>query len=303
VWHAIAIFCLAMAVGFFFGTPYAALRPDAVIDAALDHSVLSANVGNSASPLGAPAWVDYTIRVLPLATTPIVSVLAAAGLVASLVTRDARMLLLWLAIPAYYLYIAQDNFRQVHYTVPLLPILALFIGYLAYRLNRNRITRVAVTIVSVGALGLAFLFSLSYVQAMAQVDPRVQASEWIAANVPSSQPVLLEDTSPSDAPRFFSFGYQTIDVDRRAQRLRDAPDSEFLVVCEHASRQFGLITSASVAEEQEFWNTVSTDFVEVARFENSQKLLWIDSKYDPWSITHDWIWPNPRITVFKRVAR
>ncbi len=189
-------------------------------------------------------------------------------------------------------------------TVPLLPLVALFIAYLGNCLSRGKLSRVLASIGGIAVVGYAFLFSLSYVQVMAEVDPRVQASQWIDTNIPKSEPVLVEDTSPTDSPRFDTFGYASVPVDFRAAILRKASSSAYLLVSEYATRPFGkAATSATDAEQQEFWNFVATDFVEVAQFENSQKLLWLDSKNDLSSITHDWLQPNPRITIYRRVGR
>ncbi|MGI9146830.1 MAG: ArnT family glycosyltransferase [Chloroflexota bacterium] len=300
--RAVLLYLAAVGVGFLVGTPYAVLRPQEIINAALDHADLSATVANSASPIGAPAWLDYIIRVLPLSATLTLAMLAAAGLLWSLLRFDRRLLLVWAFVICYFGYLSVDNYRMVRYTVPLLPFVALFIAYLGSCLNRAKLTRVLGSIGGIAVIGYAFLFSFSYVQVMAEVDPRIQASQWIATHIPTTEPVLVEDTSPTDSPRFDTFGYTSIQVDYRADRVRHATGSSYLLVSEYATRPFGRVTTATDAEEQAFWSLVATDFVEVARFENSQRLLWLDSKKDPASITHDWLQPNPRITLYQRVG-
>src|SRR5260370_27061727 len=82
--RAVLLYAAAIVVGFLVGTPYAVVRPDLILHAGLDHADLYATIANSASPLGAPAWLDYPIRVLPLSATLTLAVLAGAGLVWSL---------------------------------------------------------------------------------------------------------------------------------------------------------------------------------------------------------------------------
>jgi hypothetical protein len=212
------------------------------------------------------------------------------------------MLLVWVVVISYYAYVSADNYRMVRYTVPLLPFVALFVAYLGVSLSRLKLIRPLASIGSVISVGYAFLFSLSYVQVMAEVDPRIQASQWIDTHILKTEPVLVEDTSPTDSPRFDTFGYTSIRVDYRAERVRQATGASYLLVSEYATRPFARVTTATDAEEQAFWNLVSTDFVQVAQFENSQKLLWLDSKDGLSSITHDWLQPNPRITIYQRVG-
>jgi hypothetical protein len=53
--------------------------------------------------------------------------------------------------------------------------------------------------------------------------------------------------------------------------------------------------------EIEFLDFVDTNYEVVARFENSQRFLGVDSKRGS-HLSEDWLRPNPRITILKRKA-
>jgi hypothetical protein len=244
-----------------------------------------------------PAWIDYPVNVMPYALTLPMLLAVAVALVWVAYKEGWRLLPIWVLMVCYAPLMAMDNWRLVRYNVPLLPIAALFIAYLARSLRSLPGLRWPALAGMTALILYAFLFSLSYVQVMVHTDPRVQASRWFEQNVPSSQTVAVLHQRDLNVPEFQLLGYSKHAVGYSAARLREAA-SAYLVLSEFGTRFFQEAID-HYPEHRKFFDYVRDHYFEVIHFENSQKLLGIDSKKGD-RLPQDWLHPNPRITVYQR---
>ena len=88
-----------------------------------------------------------------------------------------------------------------------------------------------------------------------------------------------------------------MDVETSVEKLQAAA-SPYLAVSEYVTQRYeGAL--ADFPPVGGFFNYIRDNYTEVRSFENSQRLLGVDSKKG-WTVTHDWLYPNPRITIFRR---
>jgi hypothetical protein len=200
-------------------------------------------------------------------------------------------------LAAYYALLSIDNWRLVRYTVPILPCAALFLAAFVMAFRKRCVAwRLGVAVVS-ALIIYAFIFSLSYVRVMAATDPRIQASRWIDEHVPKPQVIPEVSTFFLQVPQIELIGYKKLDVGVSIADLQKAK-SPYLVVSEAAtSPYFQAIDYYPKAKE--FFRFIAANYSEVAHFENSQKLLFVDSKRGS-KMPEDWLHPNPRITILTR---
>jgi hypothetical protein len=244
-----------------------------------------------------PAWIDYPVHVMPYALTLPMLLTAAIALFWVAYREGRRLLPIWVLLGCYAPLMFMDNWRLVRYNVPLLPFAALFVAYLARTMRSVPPLRwPALAGVSV-LIAYAFLFSLSYVQVMAQTDPRVQASQWIERNLPKGEAVAVLRQRDLNVPELQLFGYSKQEVGYSATKLREAA-SNYLVLGEFGTRFFQEAID-HYPQHREFFDYVRDHYAEVAHFENSQQLLGIDSKKGD-KLPQDWLHPNPRITIYRR---
>lgn len=289
-------YALGVAVGFFVGDPYAILNFPGFISAV---RWVSANntQGEPYYVARPPALIDYTVNVLPYALTWPILVVSACALVWLVFKQRHHLGLVWAFVLLYCGLLAADNTRLVRYTIPILPFAALFVAHLLRSLAKLRYTRVVALVGASCLLAYSFVFSLSYVQAFAQVDPRVQANQWIEAHISNREPISVSSTFYLDIPQLKLIERQGYEVGFSVDKLQHAP-SPYLVLSD-----FGTIPYQEARryypEQQRFFDYVTSNYRVVASFENPQRILWVNSKSGP-LLSQDWLHPNPRITILAR---
>jgi hypothetical protein len=244
-----------------------------------------------------PAWIDYPVHVMPYAMTIPMLLAATIALlwVVTIKRREFLPILVFLAF--YYLLLAKDNWRLVRYTVPLLPFAALFVAALIAHLRKMRRIGTISFAAGYAIAAYAFLFSFSYVRVMAQTDPRNQALLWSSQHLPKDQPVPHVGTLYVNLPQLELAGYQVSDVGYSVADLGSAK-SPYLIVSEFSTAAYGQAIG-HWPEQEKFFANVNANYSEVAHFENSQRLLFVDSKAGR-TLPQDWLHPNPRITILMR---
>jgi hypothetical protein len=178
-----------------------------------------------------------------------------------------------------------------------LPFAALFLAWGAMALTRLGKLRWIAVPATCAAILYALLFSFSYVRVFGQIDPRVQASQWIERAFPKEMSVAVTFQYHLDVPQIELLGYQKVEVGYDVAKLQSAR-SDYLILPE-----FGTLAYLEALDfypaQRAFFQYVGREYIVVAEFENSQKLLGIDSKKG-YRLSHDWLFPNPRITILKR---
>jgi Dolichyl-phosphate-mannose-protein mannosyltransferase len=288
--------------GFLLGEPAALWSPHAVLGAIRWMARIN-RTGNPYHFARPPAWIDYPLNVMPFSLTAPLLIATAVALVWVVVSKHRTVFLPMLGfLVAFYPSLAVDNSRIMRFTVPLLPIAALLVAALVGHLRQRRVMgKLALGMLSV-LLVYAFLFSLSYVRVFAEVDPRIQASRWIIAHVPKDQPIPALVTHYLNIPQLGVIGYRKLDVASVGDLQKAA--SPYLILSEFSTSPYQQAKPyysqhAELAGYARFFEYVGQNYTEVAHFENSQTLLWIDSKSGS-KLPQDWLQANPRITVLLR---
>jgi hypothetical protein len=237
---------------------------------------------------------------MPYATTLPMLLLIGVAVIWGIARGGRRLLPLWAFMICYFALMANDNTRLVRYTVPLLPFGAIVLGGMISDARKFRPAGLAVVTLTVASACYAFVYSMSYVQAMARVDPRVQAAVWIEQNVPRGDSLPVIQTHYSNLPDlvFMKQPNQVIPYDVAALSAAKSP---YLVMTEPAS-DFYREAKAFYPRENAFLDFVDRKYEVVASFENSQRLFGVDSKTGA-HLSEDWLRPNPRITIFRRKSR
>lgn len=283
------------AAGFLFGTPYALLDVRSFMDYVQVQANLQRLATSTCSGLP-PAFIDVPIHVLPYSLTMPVLVATACALIWVTCRNSGRLAIVWIFLILYGL-LLMTMARLVRYTIPLLPFAALFVACLASSMRKVRVLRWFAA-PAMGALAIyAFVFTLSYVQVMGQEDPRVQASRWIERNVPRDAAVPVVSDHYANLPDLPLLGYKALDVQYSIVRLQEST-SPYLIESEYGTRFYEQVIDC-FPEQKQFFHYVGTNYVEVARFENSQVLFGVDSKSGD-VLPQDWLHANPRITILKR---
>ena len=193
------------AVGFFLGTPFALLTPDAFVRGVLDElrEVHTVQFGNEAD---APGFFFHLAYSLPEAMGWPVYLLALGGLTWALARRGAReVVLLAFAVP-YLLVIVTWSSRFERYVLPLLPCFALLAAVAVVRGvealgRRGRLGGIRPGLAVVAAVTLlvapGLVRAAAYHRLLAQPDTRVLGSGWIERQVPPGTRIALEPYSVS----------------------------------------------------------------------------------------------------------
>lgn len=294
-------YLLCVAVGFAFGEPIA-LRPSnwKEIFTALRWVAGLNRLGVPYHVARPPAWIDYPLNVMPYSMTAPMLLAAATAFLWVLLKRRREFLPILVFVAIYYPLLAMDNWRLVRYTVPLLPLAALFVASLVAHLRKRPVIGKISVVAAYAIVVYAFLFSLSYVQVMAQEDPRIQATRWIKQNLPAELPIPTVPAFELDNAQLRMIGYPKLDLNFLVPELASAA-SPYLILSERGT-SFYLQAIGYYPEQKQFFDYIEANYTELIHFENSQKILFINSKRGS-RMPQDWLHANPRITILVRRTR
>ena len=291
------IYTACLMAGFLLGTPRVLPDPREFLNALRLVRELGMD-GTSGAIARGPAWRDYLTRISQLSLTFPMWFASVLGAVWLIVQRGKALLPVWVFLAAYTVLLAADNSRLFRYTVPLLPFASLFVAAAVSELRRSsRVAGRLATVAVCTLIAYAFLFTASYVRVMTSEDPRLQASRWIAEHVSPDAPFPVSTSHYLGAPQTQLWGHPKLDVETSVEKLQ-AAKSSYLAVSEYVTQRYeGAV--ADFPPVMRFFDYIRDNYAEVTSFENSQSLLGVDSKKGL-IVTHDWLYPNPRITIFRR---
>jgi len=292
------LYFLFVGAGFAFGEP-AALRPGnwkEILGAIRWVGGLN-TLGVPYHVARPPAWLDYPLHVMPYAMTMPMLLATAIALLWVIIRKRTEALPILVFLAFYYPLLARDNWRLVRYTVPLLPFAALFVAALIASLRKERVIGRISVAAGYALVAYALLFSFSYVRVMAQTDPRNQATRWSLQHLAKETPVPQVGAFYLNVPQLEFAGYKVFDVGYSIADLQSAT-SPYLIVSEFSTAPYAQAIG-HWPEQEKFLAYVNEHYGEVAHFENSQKVLFLDSKRGS-KLAQDWLIPNPRITILMR---
>jgi hypothetical protein len=290
------LYAVAVTCAFLAGTPYALLYPPRLISGLrLDYNINREGIAYIvARP---PALVDYAVNVLPYSLGVPILLAAAAGLILAAVRLRLRLLPIWAFLATYAVLLSSDNSRLVRATLPLVAVGAVFVGYLASAVARTRALRVVAVVGVATVVAYGFLFSLSETQVFARPDPRVQASRWLGVHVPRGTRIATASRYYLTEPQLDYIGYHDVEVGRHGEDLARA-HSRYLILSDTNLLPWEEAIS-HYPEVSRFVMFVERRYCQLAQFENSQKVWWINSKPRRGSIPFDLLDANPRITILR----
>lgn len=294
--QATIVYLVCVPAGFLLGEPTALLKYSQIVQD-LQTVARNSRIGIAYHLARPPSLIDYPLNVLPYSLTGALIITSTVGSIWAALTKGRILLPIWTYLLLSYLLLIGDNARFVRYTMPFIPIAALFSSYLFRSIRKLPGLNFAGKLATAAVILYAFLFSLSYVRTMAQTDPRIQASYWIESNIPRDMPIPVFTNHYLDIPQLQLMGYEKLELSEKPAELENA-ESQFLILSDIPILYYWEAIEF-YPEVREFLQYVEDNYVGIAEFENSQSLLGIDSKTGN-KLPHDWLHPNPKITIFKR---
>lgn len=319
------IFCLsAGAASFLLGCPYLILdfpwfRQQMLLNVAL--------VKSSIVPVkSGPGWITYFTTFLPYGLGWPLSLAGFAGAawvlgksirkkVSGIALESGDHLgLIWvLCCVIVYVVITLPKSQQVWYTLPVVPLIAIFAAVLCADLVRAVSVRARV-------LGLAFcvfissytaVYALAYLSLFRGQNVREEASEWIDRNIPKGEsigivrsyfwtPGILRQYHPPY--RLLQGGDDQSFTDDAVLGMEEvAQEARYLVLSEYEYRTYLYPEfSARFPRQAEILKKVmEKDYREIARFDREARFLsfrFPKKEFPPF----DWFLPNPTIRIFRK---
>lgn len=193
---------IAAFVGFAAFEPYALARPRVYLDQLEEQSRIvrgTLDVPYTRQYVGTLPFIYQIDQFVKWGAGPAAGVLCLAG-IAFLVIRFARLrsvgilvLLVWLATQGLVVGLPQTKF--IRYLAPLVPVLAIGAGGLLdaiqMRIRRWRWPRLAAPITA-AMLAAAAIWTAAFTNVYAHENPRLAASTWMYANIPSGSHLTAE---------------------------------------------------------------------------------------------------------------
>lgn len=225
--------------------------------------------------------------------------------------RDPRKLLLLLSSLAIYCMNTMIGPPTVLYAMPMMPVLSVFAAYFLVEAWRLRLP--AARLAGRAAAAAVILYSLAYSMAMLDLfmarNVRLEASDWIESNIPKgaavaigkshfwTPPVLRQPNPPYKLMAGGKDGFAAA-IFNLGKLL---PRADYLVLSEYEYRDYlhpklAGRWPAQAAMMREIFE--GKEFEKVAEFSREPRFLGLGfgQAYKP----GDWMYPNPRIVVFKK---
>ncbi|MDX8411427.1 MAG: glycosyltransferase family 39 protein [Mariprofundaceae bacterium] len=177
-WLLIAFTC----IGYMVASPYSVIYPGELLEGIQIQLAYQSRPFADAIGRG-PSWYQYGGRMLGQAMGYPLYALALAGVALAAWKRGREDLLLFAMIVPYFISLSLASWVVVRYTLPLLPILAVFSARLLCSLAAVKERRIALTSI----LGVAMLWTmavnLAYARAITGEDARDTAAIWMNQQV------------------------------------------------------------------------------------------------------------------------
>lgn len=174
-------------------SPHVLIYPEAFVEGIRTTLLYETRVFPDAMDRG-PIFFQYGWRLLSQALGYPAYFLALGGVIYLLLRRQAEDKILLIGIGLYFVMLASVTLTFVRYTLPMLPLLALLSGVAVIRISEKLYHQYArITSYFVAGLLLTWILAadLAFLHVTASKNVRVQASEWIAQNIPQGKSILL----------------------------------------------------------------------------------------------------------------
>jgi 4-amino-4-deoxy-L-arabinose transferase-like glycosyltransferase len=212
--------------------------------------------------------------------------LAFGGILAAILRRKARELILLSYPIVLLLMIGAWKTRATRYFLPLAPFFILLAAGAADAAGRWAAARLkpyvrqasmarslaVILPLTLGAVAVApgALQTLRYVHSIAGPDTRTQAKEWIEFNIPAGAKIAMESYSPPISRSKYSIIYEHALGNRDLDALARDEEAEFVVISEAMAGRF-ISDPAGFPEQARFYNELDREATLIKSFATSYK--------------------------------
>lgn len=269
------------------------------------HGLIFVNTGNG-------FWYHLTFN-LPIALSPPLLVLSLLGFLSALWERQPRNWMVAAFVVPYFFLIGSVQVRFLRYTLPLVPLLALFAAqwieerqWTLTRYGREPL-RQAVRYL---ALGYALLYTLAHVAVFARPDPRDAAAEWMQRHRGASVGLLHIPWFQTPPLTEFNGGaktYPQFEAEQAQWKYQFVITGWDTALLKEKRPQFFVMSEFEWCEEERLRRKEWTAFLRALKaegytlaktFQNYPLLLgW---RVVPSYVPHDWLYPFPSIRIWSR---
>ncbi len=204
--------------------------------------------------------------------------------------------------------------QDVWYTMPIIPFILIFISRgleIIYNIG-NRISKIIFVLLTVFLFCYTFIYSFAYWQLYKQKNVREEVSEWVLENIPKAAKIAIARSYFWTPPvlRQYNPPYKVLmgsdpvksSVQEGVLGLKNLlGETEYIVLTEYEYR-WAMYPKLEkyFPEHKKILDEIfySGKFVKLAEFEKEAKFLFFKFKNYP---PGDWLIPNPKIVIFKKL--
>ena len=269
------------------------------------------------APYNQPGWIAYLTYLLPTGMGwPLFlsSVAGCVGLAAAWRRdRDPKKIFLVFAGLGVYGIISSPKCPITVYVMPVIPFLVIYSAYFLRTLwnAENKIVKQAGRLAVIFVVSYTTVYSLAYLNLFLEKNVREDASEWIEKNIPLGSSVAIARSYFWTPPilRRYDPPYKVLMGGDINSFLPDAvlglgkvcEKADYLVLSEYEYREFvHPEIKEYFPEHSAIIDNIFSEkkFQKIAEFDREASFLGLTFKknYPP----TDWLFPNPKIIVFKR---
>ncbi len=297
---------------------FACASPYSVSPMFIPHLKFLGNVSKG-SAYDAPGWIRVLTQTLPLGMGWPVFLASVCGFVALMVAwvkdREPVKLFLTLSGLVVYLAVSLPRRQMTVYTMPLLPFMVIYAAYFLRGMwsYGSRHLKLAGRLLAVFVVAYTVAYSIAYWRLFLLKNTRVEASEWIEKNIPQGDvvaiarsyfwtPPILRQYNP---PYKLLMGgdIQSAGPDAMLGFKNVSSQADYLVLTEYEYRDYiqpGI--KENFPAQSAIINEIFSEkrFKKIAEFDREASFLGFTFKktYAP----VDWLFPNPKIVVFKKIS-
>jgi len=292
-------------VGYIAASPYSLMYFRVLVDGIQMQLTFQSSPFADAIGRG-PGWYQYGGRMLSQAMGYPLYALALGAVALAAWKRSREEVLLFAMFVPYFISLSLASWVVVRYTLPLLPILAIFSSRLVFSMAATRERRVALA----GVLGAAMLWTsaanLAYANAIKGEDARDTAAIWIKQNVKSGARIgafidYVGDKFKTPPPeRMHRWAYFSLREEGLDEFLGHQLD--YLVINDRFIREGkrlgNLHPYPEVARLQQ-WTEKHPGYKLVAEFSREVMVAGMNFGYQ--FTSNDYMLARPRIYIFQRL--
>lgn len=307
----LALLPVMAAGGFLIGTPGVLLNTRQFLaDFAYELQHTQAGHGITFANTGSGFVYHITHNLTAAVTVPLL-ILAGAGLVYAIWKRSTSDLILLSFLAAYYVLIGTAEVKFARYTMPTLPILAVFAARFSMDMIerlRNKVARGAVACIPIAVGAYAMAGTLMLNAAFSAPDTRDAALDWIHGNIPPGASIALPTTPWFYTPPFDPY-FGLLDANERFDRLVEVTDYVLFVsrnewdagFLERESPDYVIMSEFEYSDRlrigddsaRAYFDILEQDYAQARTFRRSLRFIG--------TLPHDMSYVSPTVRVYQRV--